>query len=99
MATGFQALFVWLLIVVTEIAYRPRLKKDGRRLRFKVPGYPWTAVFAALLIVAIIATAPLAPHELPALGIGVVVTGAAALAYLPVRAHRRREGVHEDHAS
>jgi AAT family amino acid transporter len=90
-ATGFQALFVWLLIVVTEIYYRPRLEKEHGPLRFKVPGHPWTAVLAVVLILAVIATAPLAPHEVVALGIGVAATALAALAYLPIRANRQRQ--------
>lgn len=89
-ATGFQALFIWILIVLTEIRFRPMLQRQGKSLRFQVPGYPWTAWFAVALLLAIIATAPLAPHELVALGIGIGVTAAASLAYLPVRAHRRR---------
>lgn len=89
-STGFQALFVWLLIVATELFFRPKLAAEGKSLRFRMPFFPMSSIIAVILILAIIATAPLAPHELVALGIGVGVTGAAALIYLPVRAGRRR---------
>ncbi|MCY0864615.1 MAG: amino acid permease [Sulfobacillus sp.] len=72
-ATGFQALFIWILIVVTEIYYRPKLLAQGHRLEFRMPGYPWTSWLAVLLMVGVIATAPLAPHELIPLGLGIFV--------------------------
>lgn len=88
-ATGFQALFIWILIVVTEIYYRPQLARQGKHLLFKVPGHPWTGWATIVLLSAIIATAPLAPHELPALALGAAAAVIAAIAYLPVRARRR----------
>ncbi|MGC8488140.1 MAG: amino acid permease [Clostridia bacterium] len=91
-ATGFQALFIWLLIVVTELFYRPRLLAEGKSLRFRMWMYPWSGLVAILLILGIIATAPLAPRELVALAIGVGITTTAALAYLPVRRARRLAG-------
>ncbi|CAB1129733.1 Amino acid permease [Candidatus Hydrogenisulfobacillus filiaventi] len=87
-ATGFQALFVWILIMVTQIYYRPRLLRQGVHVEFRVPGYPWLSWVGVVLMVGVIATAPLAPHELIALGIGAGATVLFALAYLPVRRAR-----------
>ncbi len=87
-ATGFQALMVWVLIIVTEIYFRPHLLKRHRILRFKVIGFPIVSWCGVALILAVIATAPLAPHELIALAISVGATALFGVAYLPVKHHR-----------
>lgn len=88
-ATGFQALFVWLLIVLTQIRYRPWLVRHRKEHLVRVvPWFPYLSWIEILLILGIIATAPLAPHQLLPLGIGVGVTAVAALVYLRVRAGR-----------
>jgi AAT family amino acid transporter len=90
-ATGFQALFVWGLIIVTQIFYRKILLKEGKSLPFRLIGYPYTSIFAVILIVGVVATAPLAPHEVVALGISVMASVIYFLAYLPVRTKRLRQ--------
>ncbi len=87
-ATGFQALFVWGLIIITQIFYRKILLKEGKPLQFRLKWYPYSSIIAVLLIVGVVATAPLAPHEMIALGISVVASVIFFLAYLPVRAKR-----------
>jgi L-asparagine transporter-like permease len=75
-ATGFQALLVWILIVLTQIAYRRRLRQGRRPLRFRMPGYPWLSWLTVAALAAAMATAPLAPREPLALAIGLAVTAA-----------------------
>ena len=90
-ATSYQALFIWILIVVTQIFYRRWLERhEPERLHYRVPLYPYLSWFEIVLIVAIIATAPLAPTQVTALGIAAGLTAVAALSYLPVRAARAR---------
>lgn len=91
-ATGFQALFIWLLIVVTQIFYRRKLRREqGQDLRVKVPLHPWLSWFEVALLLAIIATAAITPKELLPLGIGVAAVVIAAITYgVFVRPHRRR---------
>lgn len=88
-ATGFQAIFVWMLIVGTQIYYRPWLKAHRpNHLRLKLAFHPWLGRFELLLLLAIVATAPLAPRQLLPLGIGVGATAVFALAYLVLRRAR-----------
>lgn len=88
-ATGFQALMVWVLILVTQIYFRPHLLKKHPFLRFKVPGFPFVSWIGVALIIGVIATAPLAPHELVALAISLAATALFIGAYVPVRHHRK----------
>jgi len=82
-ATGFQAIFVWMLIVATQIYYRRHLEEHHQhRLRFKLPLHPWLGRFELLLLAAIVATAPLAPRQILPLGIGVGATALFAAIYL-----------------
>ncbi len=91
-ATGFQALFIWVLIVLTQIYYRRHLEKEHpQRLRLKMPWHPYLSIFEIALLLAIIATAPLAPHQLPALGLGVAVTALFLAIYLLIRPRRRQQ--------
>jgi len=87
-ATGFQALFIWIMIVATEIRYRPELIKQGKTLKYRIPFYPWLSWLAIALMVGAIATAPLAPHELLPLGLGLAVVLLLIGVYVPVR-HKR----------
>lgn len=90
-ATSYQALFIWVLIIVTQIYYRRWLERHKpERLTYRMPLYPYLSWFAILLIVGIVATAPLAPTQVTALGVAATVTALIALAYLPVRAARSR---------
>ena len=89
-ATGFQALMVWALILVTQVYFRPKLIKRHQHLRFKLPWYPTLSWIGVALIVGVIATAPLAPHEVIALAISLAATLLFTVAYFPVKHHRRR---------
>ncbi len=88
-ATGFQAIFVWILIVVTQIYYRRHILAAGRRPRFLLPLHPYLSWFEVALLVAIIATAPLAPRQILPLGLGVFVSLVFLGVYLALRGRRR----------
>ncbi len=90
-ATGFQALFIWGLIIVTQIVYRKILLRRGKDLKFRLKGYPYTSILTLILIAGVIATAPLAPHELTALEISVAASLAFFIAYVPIRFKRLRQ--------
>ena len=53
----FGILFVWLMIFVTHLRFRPRWKAaGGRPLPAQMPGYPYTSVIGAIAMIAILAT-------------------------------------------
>jgi AAT family amino acid transporter len=53
----FGALFVWLMIFVTHLYFRPRWEALGRpRLPVRMIGYPYTSLLGAALLVAILIT-------------------------------------------
>jgi AAT family amino acid transporter len=53
----FGGLFVWLMIFVTHLYFRPRWEAaGGRRLPVRMPGYPYTSVLGATAIAAILLT-------------------------------------------
>jgi len=88
-ATGFQAIFVWMLIIATQIYYRRWLVEHRpNHLRLKLAFHPWLGRFELVLLAAIVATAPLAPRQLLPLGIGVGATALFAVAYLVQRRRR-----------
>ena len=53
----FGGLFVWLMIFVTHLYFRPRWEALGRpRLPVRMIGYPYTSLLGAALLVAILIT-------------------------------------------
>jgi L-asparagine transporter-like permease len=53
----FGGLFVWLMIFVTHLAFRPRwIARGGPRLPVRLIGYPYTSIIGAGSIVAILVT-------------------------------------------
>ncbi len=87
-ATGFQALFIWMLIVLTQIYYRRRARRAPGEMRIRVPLYPWLSWLEVVLLAAIAATALITPHEALPLGIGLAAVALAAIGYLITRARR-----------
>ncbi len=66
--SGFLAMFNWLTISVTHYFYRKKtLKEHPEKLKYRVPGYPYTSVFTALMVVAVLATSPLYPGQVSGL--------------------------------
>lgn len=86
-ATGFQAMFIWLLVLMTHLRYRPYLERQGP-LPFRLPGYPWTT-YATLAIVGLgMAAAPLAAGE--RVGLMAAAGFIVAMGVVYVVIHRRR---------
>jgi L-asparagine transporter-like permease len=53
----FGGLFIWLMIFITHLPFRRRWERSGRaRLPVRMPGYPFTTLLGAALIVAILLT-------------------------------------------
>ncbi|HZS46241.1 MAG TPA: amino acid permease [Blastocatellia bacterium] len=52
----FGALFVWLMIFVTHLFFRPAWVKSGRPLPIKMIGYPYSSYLGIAVMLAIIAT-------------------------------------------
>jgi amino acid transporter, AAT family len=53
----FGGLFVWLMIFVTHLAFRPKwIARGGPRLPVQLIGYPYTSILGAASILAILAT-------------------------------------------
>ena len=53
----FGGLFVWLMIFITHLFFRPAWQaRGGRRLPVRMIGYPYTSVIGAAFVVAIIIT-------------------------------------------
>lgn len=62
-ATGFQAMFIWLVVLLTHLRYRPYLLKQKGTLHLKLPGYPWTTFIAIGLVGFGMIASPLAMSE------------------------------------
>jgi L-asparagine transporter-like permease len=53
----FGGLFVWLMIFITHLAFRPAwIARGGARLPVQLVGYPYTSILGAASIAAILAT-------------------------------------------
>ena len=53
----FGGLFVWLMIFLTHLAFRPRwIAENGARLPVHLIGFPYTSIVGALAILAILIT-------------------------------------------
>ncbi|MGA3236917.1 MAG: amino acid permease [Bryobacteraceae bacterium] len=53
----FGGLYVWLMIFVTHLFFRPKWEAEGRpRLPVRMMGYPYTSMLGAAAILAILAT-------------------------------------------
>jgi L-asparagine transporter-like permease len=89
-ATGFQAMFIWLVVLATHLRYRPYLVRHRPdALRFRVPGYPWTTVGTGILVLLALASAFSASGEVAGALAGLGGVLAAVAAWAAVRALRR----------
>jgi L-asparagine transporter-like permease len=84
----FGALFVWLMIFVTHLMFRPAWIKTGRPLPIKMIGYPYTSIIGALAMVAIMVTTHWAPDDgfNKAMLVGLPFLGVITIAYFLRRA-------------
>lgn len=92
-ATGFQAMFIWLMVLFTHLRYRPYLlRHHPERLRYRLWGYPYTTWFVILLVILALLASPLAKAELAGALVGVAGIAAAAVAWWAVRRSLRPQG-------
>ncbi len=63
-ATGFQAMFIWFMVLLTQLYYRPYLQKHHpSRLTYKLWGFPYTTYFVILVVFVGLIASPLAKGE------------------------------------
>jgi AAT family amino acid transporter len=73
-ATGFQAMFIWFMVLLTQLYYRPYLiKHHPQQLTYKLWGFPYTTYFVIAVVCATLLASPLAQGE--AVGAVVGFTG------------------------
>ncbi len=85
----FGGLFVWLMIFVTHLAFRPKWRAaGGRRLPVHLVGYPVTSIVGALAIAAIIATTWWVPGMRITIVAGVPWLSLLTIAYFLVKPRR-----------
>ncbi len=75
-ATGFQAMFIWLMVLLTQLRYRPHLERhQPDRLHYKQPGFPASTYGVMGLVILAMGFSFLARTELVGviLGIGVIL--------------------------
>lgn len=87
-ATGFQAMFIWLVVLLTHLRYRRYLQeKKPDRLTLKLFFYPWTTYFTLLVVAAGMGGAFFATSERIGLELAAAFIVAVGIAYLFVRPH------------
>jgi GABA permease len=86
---GTVAIFVYLLIAVSELRLRARLEREAPgRLRVRMWGYPYLTILAILAMVGIVAAMAFIEDQRTPLLFGIVSALAMVLGYLA----RRRFG-------
>lgn len=64
-ATGFQAMFIWLVVLYTELRYRRYLERhEPHKLTFPLFGYPYTTWAVIGFVALALALSPVARGEL-----------------------------------
>jgi L-asparagine transporter-like permease len=87
----FGGLFVWLMIFITHLYFRPKWDASGRpRLPVRMIGYPYTSLLGMAAIVAIIATTWWVEGMRITIVAGLPWLGVLTAAYFLVRQRRRR---------
>jgi GABA permease len=70
---GTVAVFVYVLIAVSELALRRRLEREApERLRMRMWGYPWLTRLTILGMLAIVTAMGIIPEQRPALIFGLI---------------------------
>jgi L-asparagine transporter-like permease len=54
--SSFGAMFTWMMIFVTHLAFRRARARSGTPARFRMPGYPATTLLGAALMAAVLLT-------------------------------------------
>ncbi|MCL5116393.1 MAG: amino acid permease [Firmicutes bacterium] len=87
-ATGFQAMFIWLMVLLTQRFYRPYLEKHHPdKLTHKLWGFPYTTYFVMAVVLAAMAVSPFAKGELVGAVVGLGGIAIALLVWIFLR-HR-----------
>ncbi len=89
-ATGFQAMFIWLLVLGTHLRYRPRLDRTSPGRRFRLPGYPYTTLVPVAAVLAALVGAWTVGSERVGAGVGFGGIAAATAVWFAVRGRLRR---------
>jgi amino acid transporter, AAT family len=78
----FGGLFVWLMVFITHLSFRPAWERSGgARLPVRLPGYPFTSLLGAGVLVAILVTTWWVPGMRPTLLAGLPWLGIVTAAY------------------
>jgi amino acid transporter, AAT family len=78
----FGGLFVWLIVFLTHLRFRPAWeRKGGARLPVRMIGYPYTSLAGAAVLVAILVTTWWVPGMRPTLLAGLPWLGVVTVAY------------------
>lgn len=86
----FGGLFVWFMIFVTHLSFRRKWDLAGhRRLPVRMPGYPYTSILGAALLLAILATTWWVQDMRVALIAGVPWLGLVTVGYFAVKRRLR----------
>ncbi|NMP22577.1 amino acid permease [Sulfobacillus harzensis] len=89
-ATGFQAMFIWLMVLLTERLYRPYLEAHHpKKLSYKLWGFPFTTYLVMAVVLLSMAVSPFAKGELVGALVGLGGIAAALGVWLILR-HRLR---------
>jgi L-asparagine transporter-like permease len=87
-ATGFQAMFIWLIVLLTHLRYRPYLLRHrAQALHFRLPGYPLTTLLPMAIVLIGLAAALREPSEAVGAGVGFGGIVAATVLWFGLR-HR-----------
>lgn len=87
----FGGLFVWLMIFITHLYFRPKWEKmGGRRPAVRMIGYPYTSLAGAAFLLAILVTTWWVPGMRITLISGLPWLGLISLAYLVWSIRQRR---------
>lgn len=88
--SGATILYIYLIIAVSEYAFRARLERDGERVALRMWLYPWLSLATAAAIVAILASMAILPGLLLQLLLSTAAGAAVLAAYAIHRATHRQ---------
>jgi len=78
----FGGLFVWLMIFLTHLRFRPAWERSGGpRLPVRMIGYPYTSLAGAALLIAILVTTWWIPGMRPTIVAGIPWLGVVSVGY------------------
>jgi L-asparagine transporter-like permease len=86
-ATGFQAMFIWLVVLCTHLRYRRYLerRREAGGLAFRLPGYPLSTYLPIAIVLVGLGGAFLRGGETIGAAVGFAGVAAAAAAWWAVR--------------